>query len=325
MNGPGTHRHNRKSNDQASLIQPRPVRSNLRQFALKFDDTQHVRSIFSRKTMKTSAALITATLLAALCSMPALAAQPKTKAPAKSAGTTANTVAVVNGTPIQSSLANLLIQEQVAKGTPLSDELRKAVRDELVVRELFVQEAHKKGLDHTPDVQARVLMSSQGAIIGAYLDQYIKDHPISEDAIKAEYQRQVDIAGTTEYKLHHILLASEADANSVIQKLKAGEKFDALATQSLDEATKNKGGDLGWTHPNSFAEPIKQAVTALKKGDYTTTPIKTAAGYHVILLEDTRATEIPTYDSVKDRIRQVLTQTAITQHGAALKAAAKIE
>jgi peptidyl-prolyl cis-trans isomerase C len=276
--------------------------------------------------MKQISSIIVTTLLATLIADAALAATPKAAAGKPAAATQGGKpIAIVNGTPIDASIADILIAEQASKGTQITQELRDAVRKELIARELLAQEARKQGLDKSSDVQARIAMSRQGVLISADLDQYLKEHPITDELVKSEYQRQVALAGPTEYKLRHILLASEANANTIIQKLKAGEKFDALAAQSIDEPTRGVGGDLGWTHPSSFPDQLKQIITNLKKGEYTATPVKSTVGYHVFMLDDTRPTSVPPFDNVKERIRQVLAQDAIKKHSAELQASAKIE
>jgi len=222
-------------------------------------------------------------------------------------------------------VADLFVAEQVAKGQPDTQDLRTAIREELITRELFAQEARKKGLEKNAETQARIEIARQGVLVSVFIDQYLKDHPISESALKAEYERQLSLLGPTEYKLRHILLKTEAEASAIILRLQHGEKFEALVAQSLDDASRKTGGDLGWTRPNTFPESLRTAVIALKPGTYTTTPLSTNNGYHVIMLDDTRKIEAPDYDKARERIRQGMVQDAIKKLGAELRAAAKIE
>lgn len=263
-------------------------------------------------------ALLSANLYAGSC----LAAD--TAAPAKNASSKAPLV-TVNGVTIRQSAADLMFKEQANKGVQESPELMKAVRDELVMRELFAQEARKQGLDKNEEVQAKLDMARQSVLAGAYMDGYIKAHPISDADIQKEYQRQVQLAGPQEYKLRHIVVKTEQDANDIIQKLKAGTKFETLAEKSEDESTRPSGGDLGWTRPSAFVEPMRTAILALKKGEYTTTPLKSSVGYHIVQVDDVRTTEMPPLETMKDRLRQALVQDMIKNHGTELRKTAKVQ
>jgi len=137
---------------------------------------------------------------------------------------------------------------------------------------------------------------------------------VTDEAIKAEYEKMVSGPGGTEYKARHILVKTEGEAKTVIEKLKKGEKFEELAKTYSTGPSKTKGGDLGWFSPNQMVPPFSAAVVALKKGEYTTTPVKTQFGWHVILLEDSRKKTPPAFESVKARIRSSLQMQEIQKH-----------
>ena len=264
-------------------------------------------------------ALLTANLYAGTC----LAADAAA-APAKNAGSKAP-LATVNGVTIRQTAADLMFKEQANKGVQETPELLKAVRDELIMRELFAQEAHKQGLDKGEEVQTKLDMARQSVLAGAYMDSFIKAHPISDADIQKEYQRQLQLAGPQEFKLRHIVVKTEQDANDIIQKLKAGSKFETLAEKSEDESTRPNGGDLGWTRPSAFVEPMRTAILALKKGEFTATALKSSVGYHIVQVDDVRATEFPPLETMKDRLRQALIQDMVKNRGTELRAAAKVQ
>lgn len=233
--------------------------------------------------------------------------------------------ATVNGKAIPKTRADALIAGQAAQGQPDTPDLRKAVTEELVRREILTQEAIKKGLDKQPTVVGQMDLARQGVLIGAYLNDYVKSHPVSEDAIKKEYEGIKAKLGDKEYKVRHILVEKEEEAKAIIDKLKKGEKFEELAKQSKDPGSKERGGDLGWANPAAFVKPFSDAMVKLEKGKLTDAPVKSDFGWHVIQLEDTRELKLPTLDEAKGQIGQQLQQRMVQQHIEDLRAKAKVE
>ncbi|PKO83228.1 MAG: peptidylprolyl isomerase [Betaproteobacteria bacterium HGW-Betaproteobacteria-11] len=231
----------------------------------------------------------------------------------------------VNGKAIPKNRADALINGQAAQGQPDSPELRNAVKEELVRREILTQEATRKGLDKNSEVQAQVELSRQGVLIGAYLRNYAQSHPIGDDQIRAEYESLKAKLGSKEYKTRHILVDTADEATALIEKLNKGEKFEELAKQSKDPGSKERGGDLGWATPTSFVKPFSDAMLKLEKGKYTTVPVKSDFGWHVIQLDDTRELKLPTFDEAKGQIAQQLQQRMIQKHVEDLRAKAKVE
>lgn len=245
--------------------------------------------------------------------------------PALSTEKTEGGVATVNGIVIPARRADALIAAEVAQGQSDSEQLRNEVRDNLVRGELIAQEAQKQGLDKKAEVQAQMELARQGVLIRAYMQEFVRSHPIREDSLKKEYEALKAQLGDKEYKVRHILVDHEVDAMSIIAKLKAGEQFEALAMQSKDPGSKNRGGDLGWAAPSNFVRPFSEAVIALEKGKFTEAPVKTDFGYHVIRLDDTREQKVPAMDDVKPQLVQRLQQELVTAHLADLRKKAKVE
>ncbi len=234
------------------------------------------------------------------------------------------TVATVNGQPIAQNTYNAFVAEQKAQGAPDSPELQNAVKEELIRRELLVQEAKKKGLDKKPEIQGQMELARQAVLIRAYLADYVRANPISEDRLKKDYEAIKANLGTTEYKARHILVATEDEAKAIIAKLEKGEKFSELAKQSKDPGSKDNGGELGWSAPTTYVKPFADAMTKLKKGEYTKTPVKTDFGYHVIQLDDTRPLTPPTYEQVKPQLQQRAGQQQVEQLVKKLREGAKV-
>lgn len=231
----------------------------------------------------------------------------------------------VNGKPISKSQMDFFMATQKAQGRPDSPELRAAVREEVVRREILVQEAQKQGLDKKGDTQTKMELARQGVLINAYIENYVKAHPVSDADIKKEYDNAKSKLGDKEYKARHILVETEDEAKDIIAKLKKGEKFETLAAQSKDPGSKDKGGDLGWASPATYVKSFGDALLKLNKGQYTDVPVKSDFGWHVIMLEDTRALKMPSFDEAKPQIQQRMQQQLVEKHVMDLRTKAKVE
>ena len=234
-------------------------------------------------------------------------------------------VVTVNGKSIPKNRADALVAGQTAQGQPDSEELHRAVREELVRREILTQEAQKKGFDKKSEIQGQVELARQGVLIGAYLNDYVRAHPIGEDQVKKEYDNVKKQLGEKEYKVRHILVEKEDEAKVIVEKLKKGEKFDDLAKQSKDPGSKDKGGDLGWANKAAYVKPFSDAMVKLEKGKLTDPAVKSDFGWHVIQLDDVRDLKLPAYDEAKQQITQRLQQQMVQKHIEDLRAKAKVE
>jgi len=237
----------------------------------------------------------------------------------------AQNLAVVNGKPVPSSRADAMVKQMAAQGQQDTPQLRAMVKEELVNREILMQEADRLGLSNSPEVKNQMEMARQSIIIRALVADYVKKNPVSEADMKAEYDKFKAQAGDTEYHARHILVDKEEDAKAIIAKLKEGAKFEDLAKQSKDPGSAANGGDLDWAPPTAFVKPFSDAMTALKKGQYTETPVKTQFGYHVIKLEDSRPAKVPAFEEVKPQIAESLQQQKLQAYQQELKKKAKIQ
>jgi peptidyl-prolyl cis-trans isomerase C len=255
---------------------------------------------------KLSAVLIASALISA----PAFAADP--------------VFVTVNGRAISQTTADLFIKEQVAQGASDTPELREAIKEELVRRELIASAARAQGLDKKSEVQAQLESAQQMVLMRAYFSDYLQANPATDAEINEVYASFKDRLGNTEYHVRHILVNTEDAAKAIIAKLNKGEKFDNLAKESLDPGSNAKGGDLGWMAPSAFVQPFAEALVKLDKGAYSKTPVQTQYGYHVILVEDHRALTPPSLDDVKGQIIQNLNQKKVEQLLDELRAKATI-
>lgn len=241
------------------------------------------------------------------------------------AATPAKSVATVNGKPIPQARFDTIMNSQAAQGQPDTPKLREAIKERLIRIELLAQEAEKKGLAKKPEVASQIAMTRQDVLIGAYLQEYSKTHPVTDDMLKAEYENLRKTLGEKEYKARHILVETEDEGKAIITKLKAGQKFEDLAKDSKDPGSKERGGDLGWSNKAAYVKPFSDAMSALEKGKFTEAPVKSDFGYHVIQLEDVRDIKAPTLDEIKPQLTQRIQQQMIEKHLNDLRAKAKVQ
>lgn len=272
-----------------------------------------------------------AVLVLSLAAMPlaALGAEkaPAARAAAQGAGSEQpRPYASVNGVAIPQVEARILLEDRRAAGATDSPALQNAVRNQLVGRELFAQQARKLGLDKDPAVQARARMGNEEILAKAYQQDYLAKQTFSEEQIRKEYDGTKQRSGDKEYRLRQVMLASEDEAKGVIARLRAGESLQSMTLQSRDESSRNRGGDLGWIAAGNLLPQFAEAVQKLGKGQYTPQPVKSPAGWHVLLHEDQRPFTMPPYDArMQAQIRQALARQALAAHLANLTKAAKIE
>ena len=219
----------------------------------------------------------------------------------------ANPVATVDGETIPQEYADALLTEQKAKGADDSDQLRGAVREELVRREILRQAAVKKGLDKKPEVKTQIELAGQAVIIRAYLQDFVANNAVTDAEVRKTYDEMKSRLGNTEYNVRHILVEDEANARALIAKLDKGEKFEDLAkANSKDPGSKDKGGELGWSNPGMYVPAFSEAMVKLKKGETTSEPVKSNFGYHIIRLDDTRQLEAPDFEKLAPQLKQRL-------------------
>jgi len=250
--------------------------------------------------------------LALAASLVALAtpaiAQDKAPAPAKAAPA-APAKAAAPAAPAGKDIFpkpyyDLLLKERIAQGQQDTPELRNALREELNTRELITREAKKKGLDKDPDVKTQMDLTSQTVLVRAYVADWVKAHPVSDDVLRKEYDAIKSQMGDKEYKVRHILVEKEDEAKDIIAQLQKGEKFEKLAERSKDPGSKANGGDLDWNAPGNFVKPFSEAMVKLDKGKFTTVPVQTQFGWHVIEVDDIREAKVPPFDDVKPQLAQ---------------------
>lgn len=268
---------------------------------------------------KYSAALILLSL--ATLAQAADEAKPPADKPAANAP-----IAVVNGREIPAIYAEMIKRDMQTQGQKDDPRLDAKVKDSLISLELASRAAIDKGLDKDPKLAALLDIRRKDQLAKAYLEDYVRSHPVGDAEIKAEYDKAKAAATGNEYKLKHILVKSEDEAKSILAQLAKKGKFEDLAKKhSTDPGSAKNGGELGWNAPNAFVKEFADALSGMKKGETSKAPVKTQFGWHIIRVEDVRPIQVPPLDEVKADIARQLQQSRIHDALLGLRKDAKIE
>jgi peptidyl-prolyl cis-trans isomerase C len=261
---------------------------------------------------------------ATVASLAVLLAFPAT-AQDKGAASPASPIATVNGKAIMASQLEMLVRERMSQGQQDSPELRSFLKQELINREVILQESVKRGLDKNPEVLLQLEMVRQGVLVAAYLQDYLRRNQPNDATLKTEYEKIKAQQGDKEFRARHVLVKTEDEAKDVIAQLSKGGKFEQIASEkSLDTGSKGNGGDLGWAPPGRYVKPFAEALTRLKKGELTRTPVQTQFGWHVIQLQEERALKMPSFDEAKQQLVQMMSQQSLQKAVAELRSKSKI-
>lgn len=236
-------------------------------------------------------------------------------------------LAIVNGKPVPSSRVEALKQQVERSGRPVTPEILAQIKEELIAREIFMQEAQKRGLEANEEFKFQMELAKQSLLIRELFTDFQKNTVISDAEAKAEYDRYMaSIGDGKEYRARHILVEKEDQAKAIIASLKKGGKFEEIAKkQSKDPGSGANGGDLEWATPQTFVKEFSDAMVALKKGQVTEAPVKSQFGFHIIRLDDIREVPQPKFDEVKPQIVQQLQQNKLVDYQKSLRDKAKIE
>ncbi|MFM7698143.1 MAG: peptidylprolyl isomerase [Limnohabitans sp.] len=238
----------------------------------------------------------------------------------------AQNIAIVNGKAVPKSRVQALAAQLERSGRAVTPEMEQQLREEVIIREVFLQEAQNKGMDVTDDFKTQMELARQSILIRELFADFQKNNPVTDAEVKAEYDKFASMNGGKEYKSRHILVEKEDQAKAIIASLKKGGKFEEIAKkQSKDPGSGAKGGDLDWANASSFVKEFSDAMVSLKKGESTQVPVKSQFGFHVIRLDDIRDAQLPKMEEVKPQILQQLQSNKLAEFQQSLREKAKIE
>ena len=238
----------------------------------------------------------------------------------------AQNIAIVNGKAVPKARLDALAQQVAKSGRPVTPDVQQQMRDAVITREIFAQEAEKLGLMASDDYKNQMEIARQTVLITVLIDDFKKKNAVSDTELKAEYDKFAAANGGKEYKARHILVEKEADAKAIIASIKKGGKFEDIAKkQSKDPGSGANGGDLDWANPSSYVAEFTEAMLKLTKGQMTEVPVKTQFGFHIIRVDDIRNAQLPAFEELKPQIAQQIDQQRLGAYQQSLREKAKVE
>jgi peptidyl-prolyl cis-trans isomerase C len=229
-------------------------------------------------------------------------------------------------TPAETNAGFEIFVKAVARKTAAEltpEELKEAINQYISMR-VAAEAATTTGLPKEAEIKSQLELGRMNVLSEALLQRNLEANPITDADIQAEYDAQV-AATPPEYKARHILVDDKALAEAIIQKLDAKGDFAALAKEYSKDGSAQSGGDLGWFSPQAMVQEFSAAVAKLTKGTYTTAPVQSQFGWHVIQLDDTRAAQLPPLDQVKDRVKQLVQRKKVASYLDELRKSSKID
>ena len=238
---------------------------------------------------------------------------------------TAQNIAIVNGKAVPSTRVEALAQQVARSGRPITPDVEAQIKEEVIAREIFMQEAQKRGLDATPEYKVQIELARQTILIRELFAEFQKTSAVTDADIQAEYDKFVAANGGKEYRARHILVETKAQADAILASLKKNGKFEDIAKkQSKDPGSGANGGDLDWAAPGNYVKEFSDAMVALNKGQVSA-PVQSQFGFHIIRLDDVREAQLPKIEDVKPQIVQQMTQQRMAAFQQELRAKAKVE
>ena len=234
----------------------------------------------------------------------------------------AETVMTINDADIDSVVVDLYIENRIKKpANQASAAEREAFIAEIVDIYLLTTQPHVAGLMDTPNVKAQLEIQKRGIMAQVVATDFVANNQASGEEILSEYATQIELAPPKQFKASHILVETQAAAIGLIGQLDEGADFGELARENSTDPSGPNDGDLGWFSPNKMVKPFSDAVSQLADGEYTKDPVQTQFGWHVIRRDESRDSEPPTLESVRDVIKQRIEQQKLQEHLAQLREA----
>lgn len=247
------------------------------------------------------------------------------KAGAPDAAEPAERVATVNGKAVSKSEFDLYVANiERQSGREMPADQKGQLLDQFISMRLAAEAAEKTGVAKDQKVADQLSLARMNVIVDAALQKYLEANPVTDAELKPEYDAQV-AAMPREYHARHILVEDKATADAITKDLKGGADFAKLAETKSKDSSGKSGGDLGWFTLDSMVKPFAEAVSTLQPGQLTDAPVQSQFGWHVIKLEESRASAPPPFEEVKDRVKVLVQRKKLQTYLEDLRKNAKIE
>jgi len=163
-------------------------------------------------------------------------------------------------------------------------------------------------LGESPEIKAQLDLQSRAILFNAFANDFLAKNQATNQEVFNAYEEQIALVSSKEFKARHILVETQSAAVALIEELQGGADFIELAQEHSTGPSGPSGGDLGWFTAQSMVKPFSDAVATMEVGAFTTSPVQTQFGWHIILLDETRDGAPPPLESVSDVIKQELAQ-----------------
>jgi peptidyl-prolyl cis-trans isomerase C len=239
-------------------------------------------------------------------------------------GDDSNVIATVNDTQITEQDFEQYLEMKMASN-PVNVGDPAMVLNEMINKELLLQAATASGIAERPDIAKQITESKNNILINSLINDKVSSIDNSDEALKAEYDAQVKSINLKEYKARHILVNDEDTAKAIITELEGGKDFATLAKEKSTGPSGANGGDLGWFQAQTMVPEFSAALETMEKGNISKEPVKTQFGWHVILFEDIRDMEVPSFEESKAQIKSILANKTVQDYMTSLRDNAKID
>lgn len=227
----------------------------------------------------------------------------------------ADTELTINGTEVDSRVVTLYIESRLQQPeSQASAEDREALLGELTDIYLLTTQPSMAGLMEDPNIQAQLEIQKRGLMAQVAATDFLARNTATDEEIIAAYTTQIELAPPLQFKARHILVRTQAAAIELVTQLDDGGDFQELARINSSDGSASAGGDLGWFSPENMVPEFSAAVEALEDGSYTSEPVQSQFGWHVILREESRENVAPTLESVRDVIKQRVEQQKLQDY-----------
>jgi len=234
-------------------------------------------------------------------------------------------VATIDGIPIQTSLFNYYAQARLQKEVVLlTDEEYDGLLQELIEFRLLTRAAEAQGLSDQEELAAQLEIYRLQALSRVMASDYLEENPATEAELQSAYQQNLPQMSGRQFKARHILVDEEDEAREIIEELQQGADFQELARTRSTGPSGPNGGELGWFTPDSMVAPFANAASSMEVGTFSVEPVETRFGWHVILLEDSADQQPPGLDAVRDEITSLVEQEKIRVYLESLQLTAEI-
>ncbi|MGR3434413.1 MAG: peptidylprolyl isomerase [Shimia sp.] len=194
-----------------------------------------------------------------------------------------------------------------------------------ILEQLVQQRVLAASVAEAPGWIAAAQENVRNSLLAGQAISALSETEIDDAAIQARYDTQfADFEGAEEFNASHILVETEEEAQALVTELEGGADFATLAQERSTGPSGPRGGALGWFGAGMMVPAFEAAVAELEVGEVSP-PVQTQFGWHVVKLNDTRTTEPPALEAVRDDIAGALRSEALEARMAELLAAAEIE